>query len=199
MADTPVLGSQLPAVTELTASDDAIAVIVNATGTTPTTAKIPIATLLQLGGWIAPIADIAALRLVSQGFCKDGFVVRVLDADGAGARKLFEFDEASTDTDNGEAIIKPTAIGVGSPGRWLELQTGGGAGGAGAGAGAAAYTHGIGVAIPDTELGSELVAIGDTYLQFDVGGYGATVVFWVCGHDGLASDDTWYYTTLAKY
>ena len=68
-----------------------------------------------------PVADLTELRARSENFVQDGQGVTKLDD-----YRIFIYRANSTDSDNGDSIIKPDHITLPDPGRWHELETGGG-------------------------------------------------------------------------
>ena len=79
------------------------------------TKQFPLELIAQLVGWASVRADIAELKAVPSP--RNGCIIHVLDG-GDGLRRLYEFNSASTEADDGSTIIQPNA----GAGRWLELE-----------------------------------------------------------------------------
>lgn len=81
--------------------------------------------------WAAAVNDYTALRALTATQRRDR-QFRFVDA----ASEKWIFDSASTSTDDGATVLKPTDLLIGDPGRWLiDPQSGGGGGGGGGGTG----------------------------------------------------------------
>jgi len=80
--------------------------------------------------WGEPVASYAAVRALTATQRVD-YQTRKVKVNGA---EDWYFDDASTATDDGATILKPTDLGALDPGRWLIVPGGGGGGGGGGGA-----------------------------------------------------------------
>jgi len=75
--------------------------------------------------WGAAVSDYAAIRALTSTQRSDR-QVRMVDI---ASPELWQFDAASTGTDDGATILKPSDLSAPDPGRWLILSSGGGSGG----------------------------------------------------------------------
>ena len=95
------------------------------------TDSISLGYLNELSYWGASVASYAALRALDAAQRRD-YQTRKVQVGGA---QDWYFDDSSTATDDGAAILKPDDLGALDPGRWLIVPGGSGGGGGGGASG----------------------------------------------------------------